>query len=374
MNNLPVLADRLAKLFLIYSIFIAAIVIGIPSAIVLLHSHSGRDVVSTAQPMNVIRHTAKVNQAPPPLHTLSFGWVTGNYSNVTGYNNLQVVSPLFATVSTLNPVKIETTPSLILKLHDEGKKVWGRVTMDEQTAAATQQFLGNPGKMEQTVQEIRDNAEKNHLDGINLDIENLTAEDRTAFTGFMMGLSNALKPNHITLSVDLQPEQGTPDSISSFNKMMGKYCDYIIFMGYDEHWATDPTPGPVTSLQWLRNNVQQFIKTGIPAQKLLLGLPSYTRIWQVNANGGTVLSQAVSSEDLNNLVLKEHRSEQWDPNTGAYYISYLAGGKQYEAWLTNTRSLQTYLQLIHDYRLAGYGFWNLNLMSPNDWNKLPNLG
>ncbi|WP_332236730.1 glycosyl hydrolase family 18 protein [Sporolactobacillus sp. KGMB 08714] len=386
MNNLPVLADRLAKLFLIYSLFIAAIVIGIPSAIVLFHSDSadpGKNIVDTSLEKNVAnpaksestaKRTTKSSPTPAPLHTLSFGWVTGNYSNLANYNNLQIVSPLFASIGASSPLKVETASPLISKMHGEGKKVWGRVTMEAQTSAATRQFLENPGRINQTAQEIGSNAVKSRMDGINVDIENIGANDRKAFMSFIVALSNALKPNHILLSVDLQPETGGVQNISSFNQVLNQYSDYVVFMGYDEHWATDPTPGPVTSLQWLKNNVQQFIKTGISAQKLLLGLPSYTRVWQVDANGATIQSQAVSSEDFNNLMLKEHHSGQWNSTTGTSYVSYSVGGKQYKAWLMNDQSLQSYLQLIQDYHLAGYGFWNLNLMSANNWNKLPNPG
>lgn len=372
MNNLSAIADRFLRQFLIYCIFIAIIVVGIPSFIVLMHStDSEKPVVSARQPINIVKQTKKINPVSASSHVLSLGWTIGNSGDLTGYTHLQIVSQLFATIGTLNQVRQETSDSIISKLHSEGEKVWGRISMASQVNSATHQFLVSPVDMKQAVQKIRIDAAKSHLDGVNLDIENVRAGDRGSFVDFIINLSQALKQENIKLSVDVQPETGgTPGDITSFNKILGEYCDYIIFMGYDEHWATDPNPGPVTSLQWLKDNLQQFIKTGIPSQKLILGLPSYTRIWQVDANGGTVSSQAVSSEYLDTLALQEHLHEQWDPIIGAYYISYSKGGKQFEIWLTNTRSLLLYLQLISDYHLAGYGFWNLNLMSPNGWNKL----
>jgi spore germination protein YaaH len=258
-------------------------------------------------------------------------------------------------------------------IHNEGKKVWGRVALDSQSDASTHQFLANPNGYQQVIQSITTDAVQNHLDGLNLDIEQIQSTDYIPFTHFIKTLSEGSQQHHLALSIDLQPESmDNPSNLYSFNHQIGKYGDYVIFMGYDEHWSTDQTPGPVTSLRWLENNINQMIQTGIPSQKLLLGLPSYSRIWKVDQNGETLSSVALANEYVNNLMQEEHNHETWDSQQADYYTSYHKYGNTYEVWLTNNRSLEDYLDLITKYHLGGMGFWNLDMMSATDWDQLIN--
>ncbi|WP_369795827.1 glycosyl hydrolase family 18 protein [Fictibacillus sp. FJAT-27399] len=90
--------------------------------------------------------------------------------------------------------------------------------------------------------------------------------------------------------------------------ILGKYCDFVVFMGYDEHWSTDPIPGPVTSRPWLKDSIVEFIETGIPTKKIILGLPSYTRIWKRNQSGHIIRNPAFSAKYVENWLSNNHRS------------------------------------------------------------------
>jgi spore germination protein YaaH len=354
-----------------FSVLIATIVVGIPAIVVLTQPHPFEKTFDfSSQPVNLVKKPTISSNSPSNL--ISLGWLVGDNNQLTNYNDLQVVSPLFATIGSSDQIQLNSSPSSISKLQAEGKKVWGRVTLDSQSVT-THQFLESSNGMEQAIQGITTDAEQNHLNGLNLDIEQIPSTDQHAFSQFIKNLSMATQQDHLTLSIDLQPESKDNSArLTFFNQQLGKYCDYIIFMGYDEHWSTDSTPGPVTSLQWLENNIIQLIQMGIPSQKLLLGLPSYSRIWQVNQNGETINSQALSNEYVNTLMQEEHNKETWEPQQADYYTSYNKNGNTYKVWLTNNRSLEDYLNLVTKYHIDGIGFWNLDMMSSTDWNQLIN--
>ncbi len=59
---------------------------------------------------------------------------------------------------------------------------------------------------------------------------------------------------------------------------ISKYVDYVMLMAYDEHWASSPTSGSVASIGWVERGVSESLKL-IPKEKLILGVPFYTRIW-----------------------------------------------------------------------------------------------
>ena len=73
---------------------------------------------------------------------------------------------------------------------------------------------------------------------------------------------------------------------------LAESVDYVMVMAYDEHWGTSPVAGSVSSLPWVERGLQGILQE-VPADKLLLGIPFYTRLWEIEyLEGG---SEKVSS-------------------------------------------------------------------------------
>ena len=54
-------------------------------------------------------------------------------------------------------------------------------------------------------------------------------------------------------------------------------ADYLILMAYDEHYSASPTAGSVSSLPWVERGLRRVLQE-VPAEKLILGAPFYTRL------------------------------------------------------------------------------------------------
>ena len=309
--------------------------------------------------------------------SLNIGWVSANnqsFPDLAGYKNLKVVSPAIATIDTQNNLQVSSNSTITNTIQSQGKMVWARIIMNTDTKTNVHDFLTNHSKVQDLIKKIHQSALINNWQGVNIDIENVSKEDRKVFSQFIKNLSNELNKTSIILSIDLPPDpNGKNNNQSPFDHVViGKYCNYIVFMGYDQHWSSDPVPGPVTSLSWLQQNVQEFIQTGIASEKLILGLPAYTRIWEQNRQGGIVRDPAEPIQYVESLVERNHRNLSWDSTKGEYYISYGVNNLQYKIWLPTAKSFTIYLNLISQYHLAGSAVWNLNFMNRDYWNQIYN--
>lgn len=320
--------------------------------------------------------TTSASQNEQKSH-LTIGWVSGNYSSLqhlADYKNLTVVSPDFATIDNHYNLQVNSDSALDNTIQNQGKIIWARILMGTDTNNNVHEFLANHSKIQQIIKNIHQAALIHHWYGVNLDIENVSSADREAFSRFIEYLSVELNKTSIVLSIDLPPDpNGTNNNGSPFDhEVIGKYCDYIVFMGYDEHWGTDPVPGPVTSLSWLKETLQEFIQTGIPSKKLIIGLPAYTRIWEQNVNGNIVRDPAEPIQFVESLVTQNHRNLSWDSTLGEYVTSYNVNNLQYKIWLPTVKSLNMYLGLISQFHLAGSAVWSLDLMKAEYWNQIFN--
>lgn len=84
----------------------------------------------------------------------------------------------------------------------------------------------------------------------------------------------------------------------------GIYADYVILMGYDEHYAGSES-GSVASIGFVEDGIKKALKS-VPADKLVNAVPFYTRIWTIK--DGTTTSRAVGMQtaidDLSKMGLR----------------------------------------------------------------------
>lgn len=124
-----------------------------------------------------------------------------------------------------------------------------------------------------------------NLDGINVDFESMNGEKvGDAFIEFIRELSIKCKNNGVVLSVD----NYVPMSHTSFynRKEQANFADYVVIMGYDEHYAGSSEAGSVASLSWVTQGVSDTLKE-VPADQVILGMPFYTRVWEISSDNSS---------------------------------------------------------------------------------------
>ncbi|SIS62702.1 glycosyl hydrolase family 18 protein [Alicyclobacillus vulcanalis] len=312
--------------------------------------------------MSENRHTLVIGWLPSTNPSTCIQWMQDN-------PGINVVSPTwFHLADASGNLSGGVLPSVVQYAKNHHIQVW--VLVDNQfSSSLTHEVLANPRAEANLIDEIAYQARVYQLDGINLDFENVAAADRNRFTAFVEALHNRLRSLGVDLSLDLTPDiVQLDDSDAFFHAALADEVDQVILMAYDEHWATDPDPGPVADLPWVEQSVNDLLDTGVPANKLVLGIPLYTRFWYVN-NDGSVQSDAVSAGAVQS-ILNQYRLPlgTWSNDLDLMFTRYPTKTGYAEVWYPTSQTYEDWLQLVTNDGLAGVAVWSLAWSDATSWS------
>lgn len=299
------------------------------------------------------------------------GQGTPDMSNAPKFEGLNVISPTwFALNNSSGDIRSIADIKYTNWAHKNGYQVWALVTNDF-NKDMTSQMLINPASREKAINTLIQYAKDYKLDGINVDFENMYTKDKDLFTLFVKELYQKTKQMGIVLSVDVTVIAKNSNWSESYDrKALAQVSNYIALMAYDQYWAGSPVSGSVSQLKWTEDNLKKVLLE-VPKEKLLLGMPFYTRVWQEqydSSNKLVVTSKAVSMEYAEQLVAENKAIKTWDAVSGQYFATYNKGGVTYKIWLENESSIKLRVELASKYNLAGVASWKLGLEKPGIWD------
>lgn len=217
------------------------------------------------------------------------------------------------------------------------------------------------------INDIVNLAVKYELDGINIDFENMNTEDKNVFSRFIIELKPKLQEAGIKLSVDVTAPDGGSSWSECYNRnVIGDVADYIVFMAYDQYGTSSKKAGTTAGFNWVETNLKKFIdREEIDSNKIILGIPLYTRLW--TENNGTVTSKTVNMKSIDK-VLPSDVSKQWDDELKQYYVEYTEKGKTYKMWIEDEESIKNKVSLVRTYNLAGVAAWAKDREKDTIWS------
>ena len=255
-----------------------------------------------------------------------------------------------------------------------GYSVWPLFSNEADTALASK-VLNDSSLREKVIKELLVYVKLYKLEGINLDFENLKIDDRDIYTQFVRELGPPLRQMGVALSVDVGVPGGSDNWSKCYDrKSLAEAADYIMVMTYDQHWGTSPTSGSVAQYAWVEDKLKLTLQE-VPASKLLLGLPFYTREWKEDYDSdgkmiGNPSSVAMSMEQANESIKNNKAKVSWDEESGQNYAEYTKGNSKYKIWLEDDKSINLKSSLVHKYRIAGTASWRSGFETPNVWEVL----
>ncbi|NLD45866.1 MAG: glycoside hydrolase [Clostridiaceae bacterium] len=294
-----------------------------------------------------------------------------NHSSVGEMKGLDVISPTWFQVLNANGELINRAyPKYVEWAHENGYKVWALLSNDFKDTEMTSKFLNNTDSRDNLIRQILAYASLYKLDGINIDFENMNNTDREVFTQFIRELAPFLREQGLVVSVDVN------DFKCYDKKALSEAADYIMYMSYDQHWSTSPVAGSVAQITWVEEILVRVLqKEGVPKEKLLLGIPFYTRLWkhEKDTNGTIKLTSQALSMDVAKKNISENKAEvSWDEESGQFYAYYKKDNAEYKMWLEDSNSVNLRSALIQKYNLAGACIWARNFASNDIWKTLEN--
>lgn len=261
------------------------------------------------------------------------------------------------------------------KMKEEGYQLWGLVT-NAFDPDLTEAFMQNGEGRRRFISQLLVYAALYDLDGINIDFENIHFRNQDLFTGFVQELSDALKQQDLVVSIDVTIPGGSLNWSQVYDRSaLEPHVDYFAVMTYDEHWGSSPVAGSVASIGWVERGIEATLEE-VPPEKVLLGLPLYTRLWEETPRSGggvSVTSRAMGMQFIRRTLEDNGVSEsdwEWLEAAGQYYAEYDLQGKRYRVWLEDERSLALKTMLVDKYHLAGIAAWRKDFELPEIWEVL----
>ena len=212
-------------------------------------------------------------------------------------------------------------------------------------------------------------AEVYDLAGYNIDFECMKQKDAPLFTDFIRDIATPLHDIGKELSVDITVynEGSSIWSLCYDRKGLSAWADYQVVMGYDETPRASRYAGSVSSYPWLESGIKRLLQD-IPSEKLILGLPFYTRVWK--GNPGYVTSGVLTIKYSDDFIKNHHLKPYWDKTLRQHVASWTEDGVKIQVWLEDGDSLSEKMKLGKSYQLAGYAFWRHGFESDTIYEKL----
>jgi len=301
---------------------------------------------------------------------------TPNMTKANPMQGLNVISPQwFSLADGLGNIKNLADASYVKWAHAQNLQVWALFSNSFDPSMTTSALSTYDRRMNM-IRQLVSFAQLYQLQGINIDFENVALSDKDNVSQFVRELTPFLHEQGLVVSIDVTMKDGS-DTYSRFmdRAAVGKVVDYVVIMAYDEYWASSPVAGSVSSLPWVEKGVTQIIaEDQVPAAKIILGVPFYTRIWTEQTVDGktTVSSKAASMADVQKIISAQKLTPLFDAATGQDYVEYTIGNNKMKIWLENAISMQSRIDLLKKLHLAGVASWSRGFETPDMWALIQN--
>ena len=278
-------------------------------------------------------------------------------ADVTGVN---VISPTwYFLADSEGEITSFADADYVKAAHKKNMQVWALISNFSADVDSTT-LLASRAARQKVQNYLIGQAQEIGFDGINIDFEGIAQEAGCDYVQFIRELSILCRKNGIILSVDVP----VPMDFSKYynREELGNVCDYVIMMGYDEHYAGSDIVGSVASMDFEETGIQNML-TEVSKDKLISAIPFYTRLWYTEtlADGTTnVTSEAYSMDNIEALLTEKGVTAAYDESTGQQYAEWTdSDGKFCQVWLEDENSIAARAALISKYELSGIAEWVL---------------
>ncbi len=280
---------------------------------------------------------------------------------------VNVIVPTWFTLSS-NDGDYESLASrgYVNKAHEKGLQVWAMLDNFSKECSKNVQseiLLSKTATRQKLIADMMEEAENYGFDGFNLDFESLKPEAMPHYVQFIREMSIACRERGLVLSVDnYVPSEYTAD----YNrKEQGIVADYVIIMGYDEHYAGGEK-GSTASIEFVEKGITDTLLE-VPKEKIINAVPFYTRLW--TEEDGKTTSSALGIYKAKEWIDENDVELSWQEDLGQYYGEHKESETATEyLWMEEEKSLGLKMDLIRKYDLAGTAGWKLGLESPEIWD------
>jgi len=307
---------------------------------------------------------------------ISLGWhsIGGLAGNATldtmaaESNGLSTIAPTwFSLNDNEGNFRSFASTAYVERAHTLGLQVWGvwddfNFSLETGNNVDIYQVLSVTSRRQGLVANIAQTAMSLGLDGINIDFEKIGADSGPHFLQFLRELSVRCRENGLVLSVD----NYVPFNFNSYYRLdiQGQVADYVVIMGYDEHWSGSGDPGSVAGIDFVENGINRTLES-VPAEKVVNALPFYSILWKVE--GAAVTDEFLTIKNTADFLARNGIVPVWDDETCQNYAEWLSGNVTYKIWLEDEASINVKLNVMRNKNIGGVAVWKLGNATSGVW-------
>lgn len=316
-------------------------------------------------------YTALTSDSKICLGWHSIGGAGGNdtlYSMVSGTKGMNVIAPTWFSLTDENgSIRNFGTANYVTMAHNMGLQVWGVVdnfnyANETGTAISTLNMLSSTTSRQNFVRNVTDAAVSLGLDGINVDFEQLSSDCGPHYVEFIRELSIQCRNRGLVLSI----ANYVPFNFNDYYRLdiQGQVADYVIIMGYDEHWHGSKDPGSVASISYVSGGLDRTLQE-VPANKVVNALPFYTILWKTE--GTDVTDEYITMNNEADFMSRAGVTAEWDEETCQNYAEWTSGNATYQIWLEDAESIAVKLNMMATKNIGGVAVWRLGYGTQAAW-------
>lgn len=286
-------------------------------------------------------------------------------TTVAGTKGLTTISPTwYSVIDNAGTLSSLADRAYVDQAHAMGLEVW--VLVDNfNPDVSTTEVLKNQASRGFIIAQLMQAATDYGFDGINIDFEQLGEETSSHYIQFLRELTLEAHKKSLVISVD----NPVPQNYNMYYKrgQQGKIVDYVINMGYDEHYSGGEEAGSVSSLPFVQDSIIQTLKE-VPARKVINAIPFYTRLWTERFGQEMPESEALGMDEADAYVAQLQMSVEWDASVGQNVATAEDDQARYSIWIEDEKSLEEKMKLVQEYDLAGVAEWKLGFERDTVWD------
>lgn len=301
----------------------------------------------------------------------SIGATIGNttfYEMASSAKGMNVIAPTwFSLCDELGNFRSFGEKGYVENAHKAGLQVWGvldNFNYRNETKESVDEYevLSSTAKRQKLISGITQTAMNLGLDGINLDFEQIASKTGPHYVQFLRELSVVCRQNNLVLSID----DYVPFHFNEHYRLdvQGQVADYVIIMGYDEHWHGSKDPGSVASIDYVTNGIEKTVSE-VPAKKVINALPFYTIVW--TTNGADVTDEYLTMNNMADFLKLFSTKPEWDEVTCQNYLEWNSAAGLKQVWLEDADSIRVKLNVMSANEIGGVAVWRLGYGTDAVW-------
>ena len=208
-------------------------------------------------------------------------------------------------------------------------------------------------------------------DGIDLDYESISYENKQQFLDFVKKLSEVLSKEKKILSITVLPKWGDDVVYTGLVEtkkvqdweILGMYADEIRIMAYDYTPSSSEKEGPIAPIDWVEK-VLKYATEKIPNEKIWLGIHLYSYEWvlptkdskEMKVKTNSYTYEVVKSKILSHSYVKTKYNSDFEEGYAEYKCSESYFCILYYA---TPESIEKRRNLAQKHNIKGIAYWRL---------------